>query len=236
MMFQRRVGGRSLTGLNVLRADLPRNLFQGLTHLALVFRALPIKPHHRAAYETELDISPNLAHCEQEQLAFFSRATPLLFLFVRADLPRGKYVPWRECHSCGAKITVSPQMHCHIGGEMPTFFSSHRDNLALKITLKDTPCSLVNDEWSFASQLGVLVRLGDDPRRRVRDALFTKSVPPQDSECKSQDTYQVQDLASEVESVKAMHDLLNARVPVPLRHHINDMPGHNMDSVLTQCT
>ena len=83
---------------------------------------------------------------------------------------------------------------------------------------------------------GVLIRLRDDPRRRVRDALFTKSVPRQDSNYESHDTYQVQDLASEVESVKAMHDLLNARVPVPLRHHIDDMPGINMDSVLTQCT
>ena len=85
---------------------------------------------------------------------------------------------------------------------------------------------------------GVLVRLRDDPRRRVRDALFTKSVPQQDSDYKSHDTYQVQDLASEVESVKAVHDLLDARVPIPLRHHINDMPWHAMDSVLvlTQCT
>ena len=52
----------------------------------------------------------------------------------------------------------------------------------------------------------------------------------------SPDTYQVQDLASEVESVEAVHDLLDARVPVPLRHHVNDMPGRNMNSVLTQCT
>ena len=134
-MFQRRVGGRSLTGLNVLRADLPRNLFQGLTHLALVFRALPIKPHHRAAYETELDISPNLAHCEQEQLAFFSRAMPLLFLFVGADLTPGKHIPRDQSQAfCLVSSAEASRVSVWL-----TFRERHRDDVSLEVALHDVP-------------------------------------------------------------------------------------------------
>ena len=93
----------------------------------------------------------------------------------------------------------------------------HGDDVALEVALEDAPAALVDRERGLARQARVRVRLGDDPRRRVRDALFTKSVPRQDSNDESRDTYQVQDLASEVESVKAVHDLLDARYVVVLQ-------------------
>ena len=138
-MFQRRVGEGSLTGLNVLRADLLRNLFQGLTHLALVFRALPTKPHHRAAYETELDISPNLAHCEEEQLAFFSRAAAPLFLFVGADFTACKHIP-RNQGQAFSRVSSSQALRMYL-------YSSPSESAIGIMSRSKSRCMTFQDPW-----------------------------------------------------------------------------------------
>lgn len=52
-----------------------------------------------------------------------------------------------------------------------TLLTRHRNDLALKVTLEDTPCTLVNHEGSLSIQTGVCVCLGDNPGGSIRDTL-----------------------------------------------------------------
>lgn len=50
--------------------------------------------------------------------------------------------------------------------------SGHWEDLSLEVALKDAPRTLVDYEGRLVSHAGVLVRLRDYPRRRVRYTLL----------------------------------------------------------------
>jgi hypothetical protein len=77
-----------------------------------------------------------------------------------------------------------------------TEVAGHRNNLTLHIAEDNVPASLVDAELRLASSTSIGVGCGDDVRGCIADS-------------------QVQDLALLHNSIKGVHDLLNAGSPVP---------------------
>lgn len=117
------------------------------------------------------------------------------------------------------------------GAESHAFFPGHVDNVSLKVSLGDRPLALVDYELSQAMVSGVLIGLGDDPRRRVLSlgvqgsiaaASALSPVARVEMEMQKQDIRrsltrdsEVQDFPGLNQSVEALHDFGNGCRPVP---------------------
>ena len=97
-----------------------------------------------------------------------------------------------------------------------TFLACHGYDVALEVALQDAPRALVDHEWCLVRHPRVHVRLGNDPRRGVGDALHQGRIYSRDCHPR-QWTYQVENLSLGYEVVQAIHDFLGATRPVPLQ-------------------
>lgn len=128
----------TLTSSDLLGTDFFRDLFQCTGHLDFGLISQPLRA------------------CEGSSL--FSRFQPALLFFVSAKFTTTQDVPRSQCK---AYTQVSMQSTIIRGDS--TFVTSHGDDVALKASVHDIPCTLVDREWCFSMVASILVCFGDDP-------------------------------------------------------------------------
>lgn len=91
--------------------------------------------------------------------------------------------------------------------------TSHGNDVSLEGAVEDAPLPLVDREGGESVVPGVLVRLSDDPSRRIRDPLYQFQIST--VSYVRTITHQVEHFARGDESMQGMHELRDAGIPVP---------------------